>query len=56
MNNIHEDKINESIVKNTMLFLMRSGITPLWEDPKNRYGGCFSFKVVNKHVHSIWNK
>ena len=48
------EKIHESIVKNSMLFLMRSGITPLWEDPKNRYGGCFSFKVVNKQVYSIW--
>ena len=48
------DKMNENVVKNSMLFLMRSGISPLWEDPKNRLGGCFSFKVVNKQVHSIW--
>ena len=39
-----------------MLFLMRSGITPLWEDPKNRLGGCFSFKVINKQVYDIWKK
>ena len=48
------EKIDENIVKNSMLFLMRSGITPLWEDPQNCNGGCFSFKVVNKHVYSIW--
>ena len=37
-----------------MLFVMRNGITPLWEDPKNRSGGCFSFKVINKYVPNIW--
>ena len=33
------------LVKNCMLFVMRKGITPLWEDPKNRSGGCFSYKI-----------
>ena len=28
-----------------MFFLMREHIQPLWEDPYNRNGGCFSFKV-----------
>ena len=37
-----------------MLFAMRKGITPMWEDPKNRNGGCFSFKVINKYVPSVW--
>lgn len=49
-------KINENIVKSTMLFLMRKDITPLWEDPKNRTGGCFSFKVINKQVYDIWKE
>lgn len=48
------EKINDHVVKYSMLFLMRSGITPLWEDPKNRNGGCFSFKVLNKQVNEIW--
>ena len=48
------EAINENIVKQNMFFLMRSGITPLWEDPKNRDGGCFSFKVINKQVYDIW--
>jgi hypothetical protein len=48
------EKINENIVKNCMLFAMRHGITPMWEDPKNRDGGCFSYKVANKYVHEIW--
>jgi len=46
--------IHENIVKNCMLFLMRQGISPTWEDPKNRKGGCFSFKVVNKYVADVW--
>jgi hypothetical protein len=44
------------IVKYSMLFLMRSGISPLWEDPKNACGGNFSYKVVNKHVHEVWKQ
>lgn len=27
------------------LYLMRDGILPIWEDPKNRNGGCWSIKV-----------
>jgi hypothetical protein len=46
--------IPEKMVKNCMLFIMRDGITPTWEDKRNRDGGCFSFKVTNKNVHSVW--
>jgi hypothetical protein len=46
--------IHENLVKNCMLFLMRDNITPMWEDPKNRSGGCFSYKVVNKQVAEVW--
>lgn len=48
------ETIPESIVKYTMLFIMRTDITPQWEDPKNRTGGAFSFKVINKQVHEVW--
>jgi hypothetical protein len=37
-----------------MLFFMREGIKPTWEDPKNRKGGCFSYKVINKNVFEAW--
>jgi len=50
------NSITETIVKYSMLFVMRSGITPLWEDPKNRNGGCFSFKVINKQVYDVWKE
>ena len=42
------------MVKNCMLFFMRKGINPTWEDPKNQNGGCFSFKVLNKNVPAVW--
>ena len=42
------------MVKNCMLFLMRKDINPTWEDPRNNEGGCFSFKVINKNVPSVW--
>ena len=48
--------LTEDVIKYSMLFLMKSGIKPLWEDEKNRTGGCFSFKVLNKQVNDIWKK
>ena len=46
--------IPEEVIKSCMLFLMRTTITPMWEDPKNRGGGCFSYRVTNKLVPEIW--
>ena len=48
------ETVPEKIVKHCMLFVMKSGITPMWEDVQNRKGGCFSFKVANKMVHEVW--
>jgi len=48
------ESIHENIVKNSMLFVMRDGITPIWEDPRNRVGGCFSYKVINKCIPEVW--
>ena len=42
------------LVENCMLFMMREGVKPTWEDPKNRNGGCFSYKVSNKNVYKVW--
>ena len=44
------------MVSNCMLFLMRKGINPTWEDPNNIKGGCFSFKIMNNKVVNIWKK
>ncbi len=48
------ETLPEILVKNCMLFIMKSGIMPIWEDSKNRNGGCFSYKVSNKIVHEVW--
>lgn len=44
------------LVENCMLFMMKKGISPTWEDPKNRDGGCFSYKVLNKNVAKAWSE
>ena len=46
----------EVLVKNCMLFLMKTGIKPIWEDPQNRSGGCFSYKITNKYVYEVWTE
>lgn len=50
------ESLPSALVENCMLFLMRKGITPMWEDPKNRHGGCFSYKVMNKSVYATWKE
>jgi hypothetical protein len=44
----------DTLVKNCMLFIMKENVKPVWEDPMNRNGGCFSYKVVNKNVYDVW--
>jgi hypothetical protein len=48
------EAIPEKIVKGCMLFAMRNGVKPRWEDPANCEGGCFSFKVANNSVNDVW--
>ena len=50
------NSLPDQLIKNCMLFLMRDNILPMWEDPKNCDGGCFSFKIVNKNVASVWKE
>ena len=50
------ETLPDVLVKNCMLFLMKEGIKPIWEDPKNRSGGCFSYKVSNKCVYDVWKE
>jgi hypothetical protein len=44
------------LIMNCMLFLMRTGISPIWEDVRNRNGGCFSYKVANADVPFSWKQ
>ena len=48
------ETLPDKMIKNCMLFLMREGIKPTWEDEKNRGGGCFSYKVGNKNIITTW--
>lgn len=49
-NNI--DKIGG--INNQHFFLMRDDIEPTWEHPKNKNGGCWSFKVLAQDSFSLW--
>ena len=33
---------------------MKNDIMPIWEDPRNTNGGCWSFKVPDNMVHNLW--
>ncbi len=44
------------LIVNCMLFIMRNGIMPIWEDERNRHGGCFSYKISNKDVPQSWKE
>ena len=48
------ETLPEKLIKNCMLFIMRNGIQPTWEDEKNTLGGCFSYKINNKFVKEAW--
>ena len=48
------NSLPEQMIKNCMLFFMKKGILPMWEDPKNCDGGCFSFKNTNKNIPKVW--
>jgi hypothetical protein len=50
------DRIDFELIKKTILFVMKENIKPMWEDPNNKNGGGFSFKVHNKCAEQVWKK
>ena len=42
-------------INNKHFFLMRNDITPIWEDPSNKGGGCWSFKIDFSKSQDLWN-
>ena len=46
--------IPNPMVENAMWFLMRESILPMYEDSRNKRGGYFSYKIVNKLVATTW--
>lgn len=37
-------------------FMMRENVTPIWEDPKNKNGGCWSIKIPMEKSYELWIK
>ncbi len=48
--------IENTIIENSMFFIMRKGINPLWEDPQNVDGGCWSFKIPKGAIKKYWTE
>ena len=48
--------LENSIIENSMFFIMRNGINPLWEDPQNVDGGCWSFKIQKGNIKKYWSE
>ena len=38
------------------IYIMRDGVSPLWEDSRNREGGCWSVKVDLKDAFTVFAK
>ncbi len=45
----------DGLWNNNMLYLMREGIPPLWEDEKNVNGCSLCFRVLKNECKQVWN-
>lgn len=50
------EMLQPELLCNCMLFIMKDGIAPMWEDPMNVDGGCFSYRITNKLVPEVWKE
>lgn len=41
-------------ITNKHIFLMKEGVSPLWEDSENIHGGCWSFKIHEDNAEELW--
>lgn len=41
-------------ITNKHIFLMRENVVPVWEDPSNINGGCWSFKIIEENASELW--
>jgi len=46
------DKIGGVTCK--QFFLMKDNVKPIWEDPSNSNGGCWSYKVLEHQAKELW--
>ena len=44
------------LIERYMLFVMRSGITPRWEDPANAKGGALSYRIDAAAAPDAWKR
>ena len=51
--NVHL-RLNINIIQNGMFFLMKNDVLPVWEDERNRDGGCWSYKISKKEAFTSW--
>lgn len=42
------------MITNGMFFVMKQGVKPIWEDPNNINGGCFTWKIEKDDVVASW--
>jgi len=43
-------------INNLHFFMMRKGITPIYEDTRNRNGGCWSILVPINESYEVWER
>jgi hypothetical protein len=43
-------------ITNKHFFIMKSNVTPIWEDPININGGCWSFKIHEDNAYDLWEE
>ena len=48
--------LDNKIVENSMLFVMRENIDPLWEHSENIKGGCWSLKIPKGNIKELKKK
>jgi hypothetical protein len=43
----------DSLLSTCMFFCMKENVKPVWEDPANKNGGCFSYKITQS-IGDCW--
>ena len=43
----------DSLLSTCMFFCMKENVKPVWEDPANKQGGCFSYKITQS-IGDCW--
>ena len=48
--------LNNQLFNDKMIFVMKEDVKPIWEDPKFRNGGYWSFKVSNSNILNVFTQ